>query len=293
MTIVLFGGNGQIGWELQPALGLLGSLTTLGRAEVDMEHPDRLRAAVRTYSPNVIVNAAAYTMVDAAEADEPRAWRVNADAPGLLAEEARRLGALLVHYSTDYVFDGEAHSPYEESAAPRPLGAYGRSKLAGELRVRESGARSVVLRTAWIYASRGKNFYLTIRRLAKERESLRVVADQRGAPTWARSVAQATGTLLARLLDPGVAERIFAESPSRLYHMTCGGETTWFGFAQSIVEDLERPHAHLEPISTHEYPTLARRPRYSVLSNARLAKDFGIRLPHWQEAFTAMNEQMP
>lgn len=275
---LLLGAGGQVGWELHRALDS-PELVALDRTQADLARPETLRDLVRAHRPAVILNAAAYTAVDAAEKDEAAARTVNAEAVAVLADEAKRVDALLVHYSTDYVFDGAAHAPYREGDRVDPLSAYGRTKLAGEQAIAASGVRHLVLRTSWVYAGRGKNFLLTMLRLARERDELRVVADQRGAPTWARSIAQATAALLGKAASQPVR---------RTLHMSCGGITSWQGFAARIVE---RGSARglcrkvpVHPITTADYPTPARRPAYSVLDNGRLQSEFGITMPHWEIA---------
>jgi dTDP-4-dehydrorhamnose reductase len=290
VRILLTGRDGQIGWELLRCLAPLGEIVAPSRSQLDVEDAARLREAVRGMRPDVIVNAAAYTNVDQAEVEVERAFAANGDAPGVLAEEAARIGALLVHFSTDYVFDGMATQPYDEQAQPSPLGAYGRSKLLGEQRIRESGAQALVLRTAWVYATRGRNFLRTIQRLARERDELGVVDDQRGTPTWARLVAQTTGYMLCVLRDDSRRDQAFAAARTQCYHLTCAGETSWHGFAAAILLQMRdaQPAARLaalKPITSAEYPSRAARPRYSVLSCARLARDYGISLPDWNVTF--------
>jgi dTDP-4-dehydrorhamnose reductase len=242
--------------------------------------------AIRQIKPDLIVNAAAYTAVDKAESEQDLAYAVNAEAPLALAKEARRLGITLVHYSTDYVFDGSQFSAYAETDAPKPLGVYGASKHAGEELVKASGADHLILRTSWVYGLRGKNFLLTMQRLAREREKLSVVADQFGAPTWARSIADATAQMLALWLSPGAT----ADDRQRLsgvYQLTCGGRTSWHGFAEAILQNMQARGEKipaLKAITTAEYPTPAQRPANSVLSNEKLQQTFGIRMPAWQEA---------
>lgn len=280
MKILLFGRHGQLGASLAAALAPLGTVQALGRGEVDLADPAAIEQCIRDASPDVIVNAAAYTAVDQAESDAATAMRVNGEAPAVMAQGARAHGALFVHYSTDYVFDGRAHAPYREDDATAPLGAYGRSKLAGEEAVRRSGALHLVLRTAWLYANEGRNFLNTMLRLAGEGKPLRVVNDQRGSPTYAQSVAAATAEVLRIWREPGAPRA----SLSGVYHMTCGGEASWFEFARRIFELAGLTPAALSPIATRDYPTPARRPSYSVLSNEKLARVFGVRLPHWEEA---------
>jgi len=239
------------------------------RATLDLADPDAIRRAVREAKPGVIVNAAAYTAVDKAESEPGLALRINGEAPGILAAEAARAGALLVHYSTDYVFDGAKDAPYVEDDPTGPVNAYGRSKLEGERAILASGCRHLVLRTSWVYAPRGRNFMLTILRAAREQPELRVVDDQVGAPTSAQAIAGATQALIAA--DAG-----------GLYHLSAAGRTSWHGFATAIVQGAGLATPVL-PIPTAQYPTPARRPRNSLLDNARLQEDFGIALPGWRE----------
>jgi dTDP-4-dehydrorhamnose reductase len=282
VRILLLGGNGQLGRELRRSLAPLGELVVATRDGVDadaaanFDDPTALAAMVRGSGADVVVNAAAYTAVDKAEADADAAFRVNSEAPGAIARACARIDALLVHYSTDYVFDGSASRPYREDDATAPLGVYGISKLAGEDAIRASGARHAILRTAWVYASHGRNFLLTMLRLANERDELRVVADQVGAPTPAAWIADATADLIRR----GVAE-------SGTWHLVTSGQVSWHGFASAIMEDahalglLERMPT-VVPITTAEFPTPARRPAYSVLDTTRLHDDFGIVPPAWR-----------
>ena len=268
MKILLTGPTGQVGGELAPRLAALGEVVAPDRSVLDLADADAVRARVRELRPDVVVNAAAYTAVDRAEGEPDRAFAINATAPLALAEESKRIGALLVHYSTDYVFDGTKAAPYTEDDEPNPLSAYGRSKLEGERAIQASGCRHLILRTSWVYAGRGHNFLFTMLRLGAERPELRVVDDQRGAPTWARDIATATVTLLA---DP----------PNGLYHLTAAGETTWYGFACEIMR-----HAGLTPvvhrIRSDEYPTAARRPANSVLDNGRIRSVAPVAMPAWE-----------
>lgn len=290
MKILLTGGHGQVGWELQRTLAPLGPVYAPARAELDLADADALRQAVRHLGPDLIVNAAAYTAVDRAESERELAFLINGDAPGILAEEARRLGAAIVHYSTDYVFDGTKGAPYEEIDAPRPLNVYGESKLAGEKAVAAAGAAHLILRTSWVYGMRGKNFLLTMRRLAAERDELRVVDDQVGAPTWSRLIAEATTAILAHCLHKGSVVPQLADRGG-LYHLSCAGQVSWHGFAQAIVAGLANPPA-VTPIPSREYQTPAARPAYSVLSNQKLARAFGLMLPDWRHALTLCVEEM-
>lgn len=279
MRILVTGAGGQVGWELRRSLAPLGEVIALGRDALDLGQPGALRERVRQLAPQAIVNAAAYTAVDRAESEPELARAVNAIAPGILAEETLRLGAVLVHYSTDYVFDGTKASPYAEDDPTNPLGVYGRTKLEGERAVGASGCRHLTLRTSWVFGARGHNFLLTMLRLARERRALRVVNDQVGAPTWCRDIADAT----ARLLEGGHA----APGVAGLFHLTASGATSWFGFAQAIFASPElarlgiAPPA-LEPIPTSAYPTPARRPANSRLDCTRLERAAGIRLPAWE-----------
>lgn len=290
MNILLVGNDGQVAWELKRTLASLGRVTAVGRTtspSLDLTDLPGIRGVMRSIRPNLVVNAAAYTAVDKAEQDVTLAHCINAEALAILAEEAMAIDAGLIHYSTDYVFPGNATSPYREDDPTGPLGVYGQSKLAGERAIRESGVRHLILRTAWVYGRRGGNFLLTMLRLMRERDSLGIVDDQYGAPTWSRLIAEATALIVARSqsgdrFDPGVH--------AGTYHLTCGGETTWFGFASRIRELamacglLDESAARINPIPTTAYPTPARRPAYSVLDNRRLADAFGIALPAWDDA---------
>lgn len=271
--IVVTGARGQLGFELARLLPAHGEVTALDHMQLDLEDADKLRATIRSLQPALIVNAAAYTAVDQAEREPARAEAINARAPGILAEEAKTLGALLIHYSTDYVFDGTATEPYTEDSSTNPLNAYGRSKLHGEQAIFATGAASLVLRTSWVYGLRGQNFLLTIRRLANERQELRIVADQFGVPNWSRALAEVTSALVGRGLE-GLTER------SGLYHVSARGSASWFEFARAIIGPVEKPR--VVPITTAEYPTPARRPSHAVLGTAKLERVFGLSLPDWR-----------
>jgi len=297
--ILLTGKSGQVGSELCRLLPGIGELFAFDHRELDLAQFDAIRRTIRDAHPDLIINAAAYTQVDRAENDEAAAMAINAEAPARLAEEAKKIGAALVHYSTDYVFDGCKNSPYVEDDVPHPLSVYGKSKLAGELAIRASGVPHLILRTAWVYASAGHNFLLTILRLSTQREELRIVCDQRGAPTWSREIASGTVRILASLANQGWNPDSFA-AIAGTYHMTAAGETSWHQFAQAILEEssslshpipwftsatagLPQLTRRITAITTAEYPTPARRPAYSVLSNSRLQQSFGFHLPGWRE----------
>jgi dTDP-4-dehydrorhamnose reductase len=282
VRILLTGANGQVGWELQRSLAPLGEVIAFDRSQLDLADHDAVRQRVRAIAPNAIVNAAGYTAVDRAESEPELARAINAIAPGVLAEEAQHLDAILVHYSTDYVFDGTKPGPYVETDPPNPLSVYGRTKLEGERAIGASGCRHLTLRTSWVYGARGHNFLLTMLRLAGERRSLRVVDDQIGAPTWSREIAQATAALLARreLALPG------AEG---LYNLTAAGATSWCGFARAIFESPQMRRLGVTPpsveaIPSSGYPTPARRPANSRLECSRLFSRSGIRPASWDAA---------
>ncbi|MBB4862990.1 dTDP-4-dehydrorhamnose reductase [Pseudomonas nitritireducens] len=282
--ILILGSNGQVGWELQRALAPLGRVTACDRQLGNLEDLDGLRALVRAQRPSLIVNAAAYTAVDKAEAESERAQRVNAEAVGLLAELARELDAWLVHYSTDYVFDGREGPAFREEDPTAPLNAYGRSKLAGEQAIRASGCRHLILRTSWVFAARGANFAKTMLRLADEREELRIVADQIGAPTSAELIADVTAQMLARLNTHPQPDSL-----GGLYHLAASGEVSWHGYARFVIDEATRlglplrtDAEHVLPIMTQDYPLPAPRPANSRLDTSRLRSTFGITLPDWQ-----------
>ena len=298
--IMLLGKAGQIGGELSLLLRRLGTVASFGRAELNLEDPEAIRRTIRAVQPEVIVNAAAYTAVDKAESEEPLARAINAHAPATMAEEAKKVGALLVHYSTDYVFDGAKRSPYLEDDPPNPRNVYGRTKLEGELAIRESGVSHLILRTAWVYGRQGRNFLRTILRLAAEKDELKVVNDQIGAPTWSHEIATATVQVLSQILG-GSAEMAPRSDHQGTFHVTAAGQASWFGFACAILEEAEgvsksapwfssatigRPllARRLLPVSASKYPTAAVRPAYSVLCNSRIATTFGVRLPDWRSS---------
>jgi dTDP-4-dehydrorhamnose reductase len=273
-TILVTGANGQLGFELARLLPPIGDVVAADRSRLDLADADAVVAAVRGSKPDVIVNAGAYTAVDLAEKEPDRAAAVNARAPGILAEEAKRIGAVLIHYSTDYVFDGARTSPYPESAPTAPLNVYGATKLDGERAIGAVGGAALVFRTSWVYGLRGKNFLLTIRRLAAERDELRIVADQIGVPNWCRTLAEAT-VRIAGAGPAALADR------AGLYHLSATGAASWHDFARAIVGDVATPR--IVPIATAEYPLPARRPAYGVLDTARFESTFGFALPDWRD----------
>lgn len=286
MKILLLGGNGQVGTELRRSLGPLGLIVTATRSGViesetcesaDLDRPESLQSLVERVAPDVVVNAAAWTAVDRAEDESEAAFRANAEAPRVLAAACAARDALLVHYSTDYVFDGRGSRPYREEDPTAPLGVYGASKRAGEQAIEVSGCRYLIFRTAWVYASHGQNFLRTMLRVGAERDELRVVADQIGTPTPAALIADITAQVLRQPLRS-----------SGIWHLTADGETSWHGFAEAIFAGAVRrgvlqraPHVH--PITTGDYPTRAQRPGYSRLDTRRLQQDFGVQLPDWRD----------
>ena len=276
MRILLTGAAGQLGRELKRSLACLGEVIARDRQQLDLAQADALRDAVRAVAPTVIVNAAAYTAVDQAETEPAVADAINALAPAILAEEAKRLGAMLIHYSTDYVFDGRKAAPYTEDDTPAPLSAYGRSKRAGELAVAAADCRHLIFRTSWVYGLHGANFMKTMLRLGRERSELRVIGDQFGAPTWTRHLADVTALIAAR-----------KEVPNGLYHLAAAGETSWHGYAEAIFAEAQRaglidkaPVVHR--IASANYPLPAPRPANSRLDCAKFRRDFGLALPDWR-----------
>jgi dTDP-4-dehydrorhamnose reductase len=303
-VILLTGGSGQVGSQLQRTFAPLGKIVAPDRKELDLSSPESIRNMMRTLRPQWVVNPAAYTAVDTAESESDAAFAINRDAPAIFAEEAKKIGAVMIHFSTDYVFDGTKATPYVEGDVAHPLGVYGASKLAGEQAVTASGAAHMILRTSWVYSAEskgamGKNFLLTILRLAREREELRIVADQHGAPTWSYDLAAMTAALIARINAQAAREsRSVAEivaTESGIYHACSAGETTWFGFAEEALRiararEPQQKFARLVPISTAEYPTAAQRPQNSRLDCAKLAKHFGLALPAWERSLAQVME---
>ncbi len=299
MKILILGKNGQVGWELQRSLAPLGEIVALDRQGSeglcgDLANLEGLAASVRRIAPHFIVNAAAYTAVDRAESEPAVARRVNAEAPDILAREANALGAWLVHYSTDYVFDGTGDSAWSEDAITAPLSVYGRTKLEGELAIAARGARAVVLRTSWVYAARGQNFAKTILRLAKERTELRVVADQYGAPTGAELIADVTAHIIRQILQTPNDRH-----PAGTYHLAAAGQTSWHGYAQFVLDQackrgivLDVQPSQVARLRTEEYPLPARRPRNSRLNLAKLEKVFNLKMPPWQQGVQRMLDEI-
>lgn len=298
---LIIGNMGQVGWELEHQLAPLGTVTAVDLPHIDLTNPDLIRSFLRSVGPNVILNAAAYTAVDKAEVEPEIAMAVNGIAPGIMAEEAKRLGAILVHYSTDYVFDGAKRIPYTEQDVANPLNVYGRSKLAGDAAIGQVGGAYLIFRTSWVYGSRAKNFFLTVLRLAKERSELKVVDDQIGAPTWCTHLAEVPTKILTMLLSQSTSIEAFrdaAENGSGIYNTTCGGVTSWARFAQAIIDGARARFAqaltlrNITPISTAEYPMAARRPAYSVLSCDKLRQTFDISLPPWDATLQSVLDEV-
>lgn len=280
MKILITGQHGQVSQALQAHLQGLGELMVIGSNQLDLAKPDQIREQIRAHRPDLIINAAAHTAVDQAESEPDAAFAINAIAPGILAQEAKALGIPLIHYSTDYVFDGSKPAPYTEADTPNPLSVYGQSKLAGEQAIAAAGGQYLILRTSWVYSNQGKNFLLTMQRLLQEKPQMRIVADQIGAPTWAGTIAGSTRALIERWLA-GEAGKW------GIYHLTAQGETSWFGFAQAIGEHLHadgKACAELEAIPSSAYPTAAKRPLNSRLDCSRLQQQWHVSQPHWQDA---------
>ena len=281
---LITGANGQLGFELQRALAPLGEVVAFARDVCDLSNPDSIRAAVRAAKPDVIFNAGAYTAVDKAESEPDLANAINAVAPGIIGEEAAKIGALVIHYSTDYVFDGTMPEAYLEKDTPNPRGVYGKTKLGGEHALVASGSMHLIFRTSWVYGLNGKNFIKTILRLASERAELKIVADQFGAPTGAALLADVSAHVAARYLRQG------ADSfPFGLYHLVASGETSWHGFAQHVASKataadwiLQATAERILPITTPEYPTPAARPANSRLNTSKFSEAFGLQLPDWR-----------
>jgi len=296
VRILLTGVTGQVGWELQRTLWTLGEVISAGRSvnnavQIDLSQPDTIRRTIREVKPNLIVNAAAYTDVDKAESQPELAMTINGIAPGLMAEEAKLISAAIIHYSTDYVFDGKKTTPYIEQDKPAPQNTYGKTKLAGEQAIQAVGVPHLILRTSWVYGLRGKNFLLTMLKLATEREEIRVVNDQIGAPTWNRMIAESTAQILSQATESVSG---FLATKSAIYHLSASGQTSWYGFAKSIFEQdikySERRMQRLVAIASEQYPTAAIRPAYSLLSNQKLSHTFGLALPDWERTLDLVLE---
>ncbi|WP_244815388.1 dTDP-4-dehydrorhamnose reductase [Caballeronia sp. Lep1P3] len=281
-TILLTGVNGQVGFELARTLQGVGRVVAVSRSVLDLGNFDQIRRVVREVKPSLIVNPAAYTSVDKAESDVDAAMRANGEAPGVIAEEAKRLRAALVHFSTDYVFDGMKEGAYVEDDAMNPQNVYGKSKMAGEQAIGAAGCDHLILRTSWVYGTRGRNFLLTMLRLGEERDELSVVADQTGAPTWAKTIAALTSHIVAQGVG---ADADWWKEKSGVYHLTASGSTSWRGFAEAIFENASLAKKPIvKPISASAYPTPAKRPMNSRMSNDKLAAAFGLRAPHWKDS---------
>ena len=279
MRILVLGRHGQVGAALTQSLQGLGELICLDRSQLDLSNPEAIRIALRELQPQMIINAAAYTAVDAAESDEATAFQINAEAPRVIAEESERLGAALIHYSTDYVFDGGKQGAWLEDDVTAPLSVYGRSKLAGEQAIADVGGTHLILRTSWVYGLHGKNFLLTMLKLAETRDELAIVDDQMGAPTWAVTIADATAAIIRDAGEPAQLAAL-----SGVYHLCAGGHTSWFSFAQAIFSHTSvQRKPKLRPITTAEYPTPAKRPSNSMLNTDKFRHTFGD-LPAWDDA---------
>lgn len=292
--ILITGADGQLGWELQRTFASRGEVVALDRHGLDLTSADAIRERCREVKPGLILNAAAYTAVDKAESEPDLAMSINGTAPGILAEEANRVDAALIHYSTDYVFDGAVSRPYRETDPTAPQSVYGRTKLAGEAAA-QTARRHLILRTSWLYGNRRQNFFLTMLRLAKERDELRVVADQVGSPTWVHTVSEHSGRCIS-----GNGDRLDLAIPSGIYHLTAAGSTSWHGFASAILAAMpvaERRAGRVVPLTTAEYPTPARRPAYSVLSVEKLEQALGVTVDDWRQqlagCFSERNQNKP
>jgi dTDP-4-dehydrorhamnose reductase len=294
MKILLTGATGQVGWELARTLLPVGEIIAVDRSNADFTDLNSLRAVIKSHKPDIIVNPAAYTAVDKAETEKDRAFLINAEAAGVLSEEANKVGAILVHYSTDYVFDGTKSSPYTEDDPTNPLNVYGASKLAGEQAIQSIAEEYLILRTSWVYASRGNNFLKTILRLTAEREELRIVADQFGAPTWARLIAEIT----AHIIRQATLEKRKSNFNSGIYHLTSSGYTSWHGFAEKIVDIVrEQGNSALKiktilPIPATDFPLPAQRPANSRLSSKKLEQQYGLNLPSWDSALRLCMQEL-
>ena len=277
--ILITGKDGQVGWELRDLLSSIGTVYAYGREEMDLQDPNRIRKVMREVKPDIVVNAAAYTAVDRAENDQETAMAINGNAVGILAEESKKNRSLLIHYSTDYVFDGMKSLPYCEDDQPNPLNIYGKSKLEGEKAILAVGGSHLILRTSWVYGLRGKNFLLTMLKLGKEHKSLRIVGDQIGAPTWSRLLAEKTAEILRTSID-----RKNEAELKGVYHISSAGSTSWFEFARAIFDLSLQEKPALTKITSIDYPTPATRPQFSVLSIDKIRKEFDLEMPDWKES---------
>jgi dTDP-4-dehydrorhamnose reductase len=302
MKILVIGQVGQVGWELQRTLLNLGTVVSVDQPAIELTDADSIRSVIRCAAPELIVNAAAYTAVDKAEDQPELAMKINGIAPGIMAEEAKRLSAAFLTYSTDYVFDGTKQGAYTEADTPNPLCAYGRTKLAGDLAVGAIGGSTLVLRTSWVYGSRGSNFLLTMLRLSRERQELKVVDDQVGAPTWSRAIAESTAHIIAQVTAPrrngktGASVAELFEDYRGVYNLTAAGKVSWYGFTEAVLS-YRRPAetsgiATLLSIPATQYPTRAKRPQNSVLDNSKLSETFGIALPDWSEGLRLVMQDL-
>ncbi len=287
MRILLTGKTGQVGYELERSLQGLGDIIALDRSQMDLAYLDQVRDVIRSVKPDLIINPAAYTAVDKAESEPDLALRINGEAPGVMAQEAKKLGAAMIHYSTDYVFDGSKTTPYTEDDPTCPINVYGATKLAGEQAIQAAGIPHLILRTSWVYGMRGNNFLRTMLRLSQEREELRIVDDQHGAPTWCRTIADTTARIVA-LAEDAQNTQEWWQQRSGMYNLTAQGQTTWYGFTQAILENAAvanelAKQPRLTPIATQDYPLPARRPTHSALSCERLIETF-TGLPDWDKA---------
>jgi dTDP-4-dehydrorhamnose reductase len=287
--ILILGAGGQVGTELQRSFADAGEVIAWNRLTADLSQPENLRHLIQELSPNIILNAAAYTAVDRAESEPELAMTINGDASRVLAEEAAKLNALLVHYSTDYVFDGTKQAPWVEADVPNPLSVYGNTKFAGERAIQNVGGRYLIFRTSWVYGPHGRNFLLTMLKLGRERDQLRIVDDQFGAPTSSSAIADATRRAVDRALSGTVGT---GAQCSGIYHLTCGGETTWCRFAQAIFAQQHASYKSPEvvAISSSEFPTAAVRPKNSVLSNEKLKTKLSVELPDWRSALSELSD---
>lgn len=292
--ILIFGKNGQVGWELCRTLSTLGEIRAVDIDECDLTDKASIISTLDEFKPSVIANAAAYTAVDKAETERELAFKLNANAPGIMADWAAKHDAIMIHYSTDYVFDGTKKEPWTEDDKPNPLNVYGESKLAGDVNIQSSGCKHLIFRTSWVYGARGKNFYLTMRKLLQEKDEIRVVNDQYGAPTWCRTIAEATAQVLAQVQSPLC--RVDMHKISGVYNLTNSGVTTWFGFASAIrtyismFDDYDNKKlAALIPVKTTEYPTPAKRPHNSCLSLGKIFYIFQIQPQPWQRPISVVS----